>query len=381
MDVIFILFILGLGFLFLQSFRSQLSENNFQVLRLLFFYHFLFGVYFCFFVFGDAIGYWNHAKVMTEQQFLSSITESQGTFFIFALNYIPSSVLGLSYLSGTMLYSLIGFIGFTYFFITAVTLIPGNPRYRGYDLFPALFFLPNLHFWSCGVGKDTLLFFCIGIFVHGLMKPYRRLPLLIVALTLAYLVRPHIVLMMLLGFGIAYFSGKGIPLFRRVLFFSAMLGLAVVLLPLVLKFSKIEEASIDSFSKFSNAKASVLSGAHARSAVDISSYPFPLKVFTFLYRPTFIDITGIPAALAALENLLLLALTVTFLRNRPLHYFRQAPFVIQGMIYFLIIGTLLFSQSLGNLGITIRMRNMFLPGMIIFFLWYYALPKEAPSKA
>jgi hypothetical protein len=42
------------------------------------------------------------------------------------------------------------------------------------------------------------------------------------------------------------------------------------------------------------------------------------------------------------------------------------------MIYFLLLGTFAFSQSLGNLGIMIRMRNMFLPGLIIFFLWHFS---------
>jgi hypothetical protein len=45
---------------------------------------------------------------------------------------------------------------------------------------------------------------------------------------------------------------------------------------------------------------------------------------------------------------------------------------LEEMIYFLIIGTIAFSQSLGNLGIMIRMRNMFLPGLIIFLFWHFS---------
>jgi hypothetical protein len=76
--------------------------------------------------------------------------------------------------------------------------------------------------------------------------------------------------------------------------------------------------------------------------------------------------------LAAIENMILLVLTISVFRNKPLTTFRKAPFVIQGMIYFLIIGTIAFSQSLGNLGIMIRMRNMFLPGLIIFLFWHFS---------
>jgi hypothetical protein len=275
-----------------------------------------------------------------------------------------------------MIYSFIGFIGLTYFYVNAIKLIPNNPTFRNFNLFPLLFFLPNLHFWSCAVGKDTLIFACIAFVIHGLCEPFKRFPFIVIGMFLSYFIRPHITLFMLLAFGIAYFYSKNISFTRRILFFGCMIGIAIAILPLVLKYSKIEEASLASFDKFSSTKAAVLSGSRTGSSIDISSYPFPLKVFTFLFRPLFFDIKGIPSILASLENLLLLVLTFSIFRNKPLTTFKNAPFIIQGMIYFLIIGTLAFSQSLGNLGIMIRMRNMFLPGLIIFILWHFSFVKS-----
>ncbi len=372
MDFLITGFIFVLGYLFIQSFATKLSEENLNALKKIFVVHILFGIYFCFFVQGDAIGYWKEAKFMSYEDFIDSLTQGQGTYFVLALNYYPSNILNLSYFTGTMMYSLIGFIGLTYFYVMAVELIPNNPKFKGYYLFPMLFFLPNLHFWSCAVGKDALLFFCIGIFTYGLMQPFKRLPMIIFGLVLSYFIRPHITLFMLLGFGMAYFSGKNISVFRRILFFGLMIGIAIAILPMVLQFARIEEASLDSFDKFSETKAALLSKASAGSAVAISSYPFPLKVFTFLYRPLFFDSNGIPSVLASFENLLLLVLSFAVLKNKPLETFKTAPFVIQGMVYFLIIGTLAFSQSLGNLGIMIRMRNMFLPGLLLFIFWHFS---------
>jgi hypothetical protein len=369
-----------LGYIFIQSFKDKLSEENLNTLKKLFLLHILFGSYFCFFVQGDAVGYWRQAKFMTNSDFVYALTEQQGTYFIYALNYYPSNILDLSYFTGTMLYSLIGFIGLTYFFVTAIELIPDNPKYKEYYLFPMLFFLPNLHFWSCAVGKDALLFFCIAIFTYGLLQPIKRIPMIILGLLLAYFIRPHITLFMLLGYGLAYFSGKNISVVQRVLFFGAMIGVSIAILPMVMEFAKIEEASVDSFDKFSVGKAALLSGSHTGSAIDISYYPFPLKVFTFLFRPFFFDINGIPSMLASFENLVLLVLTFTVLKNKPLQTFKNAPFVIQGMIYFLIIGTLAFSQSLGNVGIMIRMRNMFLPGLIIYIFWHFSYWQSQESK-
>jgi hypothetical protein len=200
-------------------------------------------------------------------------------------------------------------------------------------------------------------------------------------LVLSYFIRPHITLFMLIAYGIAYFTGKDISVFKRILFFGAMIGIAIAILPMVMKFAKVEEASLDEFSKFSVNKAAALSTANSESAVDISSYPFPLKVFTFLYRPLFFDINGIPSVLASLENLFLLMLSYSVFKTQPLASFRKSPFVIQGMIYFLLIGTLVFSQSLGNVGIMIRMRNMFLPGLLIFILWHFSYVQSRELKA
>lgn len=370
MDIFFNVFLFFIGYLFINSFKNKLSPNNLRTLKLLALFHVVFGTYYCFFGNGDSVGYWNQSKVMSYNDFLYSIKEDQGTYFIYALNYYPSNLLGLSYFTGTMLYSLIGFIGLTYFYIISIELIPNNPKFKGYYLFPLLFFLPNLHFWSCAVGKDSLLFFCIAIFVYGLMKPIKRAPIIIIGLLLSYLIRPHITFFLLLSFGMAYFVEKKISLFRRILFFGILIGLAIAILPTVLKYSKIEEASLESFNQFSNIKVTLLSSTNTTSAIDISSYPFPLKVLTFLYRPFFFDINGIPSIIASFENLLLLLLSYKVFRNKPFIAFRKSPFIIQGLIYFLIIGTLIFSQSLGNLGIMLRMRNMFLPGIILFILWH-----------
>lgn len=376
MDILFTVIFVGLGFLFINRFKSELSTVDISTLKKLFCYHILFGIYYYFFISGDSVGHWNSSKLMAFEDFVYNITQEQGTYFSYALNYFPSNVLGLSYFTGTILYSLLGFIGLTYFYIMAKNLIPFNSRFRGYNLFPTLFFLPNLHFWSCAVGKDTLLFLCIALFIYGLLRPMRRLPMLILALLLSYFIRPHITFFLLVAFSLVYVNGTKVSFFQRFLFLGLMVVISINILPSVMEFAKIEETTVESFEQFSEAKSSVLSRASVGSAIDISSYPFPLKVFTFLYRPFFFDINGIPAVIASFENLLILLLSIKVIRIKPLLTFRKAPFVIQGMVLFLLIGTFAFSQSMGNIGIMIRMRNMFLPGLLIFILWSFSYQQQ-----
>ena len=376
LDLMYIPLIIVLGLSFINLFSSQLTDRDQQVLRKLFFFHLLMGTYYCFFIQGDAIGYWRVPKAYTMETFKEGLFNGEGTMFMYAFNYLFSNLLNMSYLSNTLLFSLFGFMGLTFFYLVAVQTVPYNKIISGYVLFPLIFFLPNLHFWSSGVGKDTTLFLCIGMFTYGLMKPFQRIPLLVLAGLLSMAIRPHITLFLMVGFGLAYVFGGKVSPAQRIIFSAAMIAVGLAILPSVMEFAKIEEASAEGFDKFAQGKAAVLSRSHTGSAIDISSYPFPLKVLTFWFRPALFDIKNINGLIAALENLLLLLVFIKAMRTSPIRAFKAAPFVIKGLVIFLVVGTLAFSQSMGNMGIMIRMRNMFLPGMIIYLMWIFSYEQQ-----
>lgn len=376
LDLIYIPLIIVLGLGFINLFSSQLTDRDQQVLRKLFFFHLLMGTYYCFFIQGDAIGYWRVPKAYTMETFKDGLFNGEGTMFMYAFNYLFSNLLNMSYFSNTLLFSLFGFMGLTFFYIVALQTVPYNKIISGYVLFPLIFFLPNLHFWSSGVGKDTTLFLCIGMFTYGLMKPFQRIPLLVLAGLLSMAIRPHITLFLMVGFGLAYVFGGKVSPAQRIIFSAAMIAVGLAILPSVMEFAKIEEASAEGFDKFATGKAAVLSRSSAGSAIDISSYPFPLKVLTFWFRPALFDVRNINGLIAALENLLLLIVFIKAMRTSPIRAFKAAPFVIKGLVIFLVVGTLAFSQSLGNMGIMIRMRNMFLPGMIIYLMWIFSYEQQ-----
>lgn len=380
LDFLYIPIIILLGNAFINKWRNEISPKNLIVLRYLFFFHLLIGVYYCFFIDGDANTYWRISRTYNFSEFKKDIFNGEGTIFINAFNYIFSHILGMSYLANTLVFSLFGFIGMTYFYLIAIKTIPYTQIIKGYALFPLIFFLPNLHFWSVAIGKDSTLFLCIGMFAYGVMKPLKRIPLITISLLLALAIRPHIVLFLFAGFGMAYIFGGKVSAFQRMAFSALLIGASFALLPRVMEFAKIEEASVEAFDDFSEKKANVLSRSHTGSAVDISSYPFPLKVATFLFRPLFFDARNLNGLVASAENLILVLLFFKAMKAHPIRAFKTAPFVIKGLVLFLIIGTLAFSQSLGNVGIMIRMRNMFLPGLILFLLWTYSYQIQTRLK-
>ncbi len=379
MDILVAILVVSFGFLLPRIFTGM-NKTHIRILQYLWLYHLVFALYYYLFVNGDAIGYWKISKSLNNPQIVSFLA-LKGTAFMHIFNYVPANLLDLSYFNGTLIYSFIGFIGLAYFYCIAIETVKNNSFFMGYKLFPLLFFLPNLHFWSVAVGKDTLSFTCIAIFAYGLLHFKEKYLLCMSGLLILYLVRPHVVLFLLAGFGMAYIFSTKIVFYKRILLALTMLAAVIIILPEVMEYAHIEEASISSFNRFSENKANLLGRSHTGSAVDIASYPLPFKFFTFLYRPLFFDINGFPALLASFENLILLLITIKLLKNGFWATFKQAPMIIKGFFFFSVVGTLAFSQSLGNLGIMIRMRNMFLPCLIIFILWFFYYKNQYGNRS
>jgi len=365
------IFIFALGFLLVASIK--IGKKDKRYLNLLWIYHLLFSIFYYFYVLykgGDAFGYWANAKEMTSADFMDSFSGSQGTEFMVALNYIPANLIGMNFFTNSLFFGLLGFIAFTFLYRICLQTIPYNSKFFKFRLFPLLFFLPNLHFWSSGVGKDTMLFLCISIVAYGFMRISKRFPLVLIGLLLSYGIRPHVTLILLVSFGFVYVINGKISVLQRIFLVICLSVVAGLILPSVLEFTKMDELSIEDFEEFSDSLATGLS--EAGSSTDLSSYPYPLKVLTFLYRPFFFDSNGIPAVVASFENLLLLLLSIRVIRSRFFATFKAAPFVIQGLFLFFIMGALVFSMSMSNLGIILRQRNMFLPGLILFILWSFS---------
>lgn len=373
--MIFDLFYTILFFLISLGFANQVLERKDimyrKALRWLIVFHFVMGIIFYFFTRnggGDAWTYWMNAKEMTDEQFQYNITHELGTYFIEAINYIPVHYLGVSFFANTMFFAMLGSFGVSCFYTVILKLIPFNTIIYGYKAFPTLLFLPNMHFWSSGVGKDTLMYMCVGMFVYAMIHPFKRILWIVIAALLAYAIRPHVVLFMAFSFGIVYLFGKELSTSRKIFFTILFATISVMILPAVMSFVKIDNLTVETISARADNQSELLK-VGSGSGVDISSYPIPLKMFTFIFRPLFFDAHNVTSLLASFENFILLIITIKALRFKPIATYKAAPNIIKAVLIFLLIGSLLFSITLGNLGLMIRMRNMFLPGLVMYLLW------------
>jgi hypothetical protein len=369
-DVIFIplMFILGHLRISYVVNRFKLGSHK-NALTSLFYYHMFFGlVYMLYVTFlgGDSSGYWRMA--LQQVQVLNpSWFDYYGvsTTFILFVVYPFSKVLSLNFISGTLMFSLTSFIGLTFIYV----LMAPYGKYmkiKGIQLFPAILYLPSLHFWAVGVGKDSLSFFAIATLVFCAKHISKNLILAAFAFILLYHIRPHMAFIMGGGYLFAVLTGGNLKPSQKALgLFVGIIGL-IIIWPKVATFLKIEDLSAGSLQGLAEKQVQYLNRSSVGSAIDLSSYPFPIKVFSYLYRPLFFDAHNAFAFFVSFENLIYLLLSLSLLSRRTIKVFRKAPsYLKMGFVGFLG-ATMAFSLSLSNLGIALRMKNMTMIYLLMF---------------
>jgi hypothetical protein len=170
---------------------------------------------------------------------------------------------------------------------------------------------------------------------------------------------------MALGLGIA-FDGR-LKSYQKVFITLVFTGVFVGTVNYVMNFVQLESLDTETVTEYSNTRASNLADKKGTtSAVDTTSYPYPLKIFTFLFRPLFFDANGILGIVASLENLFLLLFFIKIIRNKPLKGFKYSSYLVKASGFLFLMGALSFSLILGNLGIMLRQKIPFIMVLIIF---------------
>ena len=388
-DFLVVVFCLIVGFNFKNRFKIFDAYDR-SVLNKLFFFHTIVSIGFFLIILnqgGDATNYWfmtYEFRYYGLNNVMEMASSGSATGNMLLLNYIPAKVLGLSFFTGNIMYGTMGFFGFVFFYaiikanIQDITLLR-NKKIFNISIFPLLLFLPNLHFWSSGVGKDTFIFFCIALFIYSLGNFKRRFIGIVFSLVLSFAVRPHITLFLITAFGIGYVLDGNLKGYQKIFIFLIFIVGFASIFSYVLQFVKLESFEVETISNYASKRSSNL-GTGSGSGLDISSYPYPLKVFTFLYRPLFFDAPGILGIISSIENLFLIFFSFLILKNRPYLAFKNANFHIKGILIFFILGACSFSLILGNLGIMLRQKIPFIMSLIIFGFWTIAFNEFIKRK-
>ncbi|WP_018475122.1 hypothetical protein [Echinicola pacifica] len=349
----------------LQFLKRRHRQISVRTLSNLYWYHMIFvGIYYTYALFrnSDSHAYFNNASY-PELHWFDLL--STGTRFVEWIAFPFVKFLFFNYEMTMVLFGFFGYIGFVFFYVFFKDNLRLKIRYQGYDVVNLLMFLPNMHFWTSSLGKGSVVFCGIGLLVYGLTFPGKRWVSLCLGGFLTYFVRPHIFFATMIGMGVSFFLGKEkMPLYQKFLTVSIGLGLSIFIYDELVVYLRLDEDNV--WESFIN-NTEFIGGQlqHAGSAVDMQAYSLPVKLFTFWFRPLFIDAPNVLGVFISAENLFYLIYFSKIFHKDFLTFIRTAPAMVKmsAVVFLSISFSMTFVMS--NLGIIIRQKSM-----IMYFMFF-----------
>ncbi len=302
-----------------------------------------------------------------------SIQFGTGTDFILYLStYLIK--LGFNKLALFYLFGFFGYIGFV-FFIKMIK-IPSSLTLFGISVSTIFLLLPEFHFWTSALGKDSLIFMALMMFFWS----YRYLPKTIiinlVSFLIIFLIRPHIGFLLMLSIILSMLFKN--PAKYKISDF-ALIGLSIIILiisfPYLKTFLEVDELGLEeinnkltSFTNYGSIHTDELS-----SYVDVSSYSLPMKMFAYFFRPLFFDAHSILQLLASFENFILLLIIFKWYKSINFNLFKWYKSINKynkTEFIFVLISWVILSMGMYNLGLASRQKYMLLPILFALIINY-----------
>ena len=230
-----------------------------------------------------------------------------------------------------------------------------------------------MHYWTASLGKGSIIFWGIALTIYGMSRLNTRKFALIFGMLIVYHIRPHIFLVMATGMIIGIFTGRQkVPLYQKLIVFVGGVVAIFFLYDKIIAFSGLQgENLMESFDEISSKRAGDLS--KSGSGIDISSYPYPLKLLTFWYRPLFFDSPSLPGLMVSLENLFYIFLTFKIFDRKIFGFLSKGAAPVKASFIIFLGTSLAMCSTLSNLGLIIRQKTMimyFFMFVILAFLDY-----------
>jgi hypothetical protein len=356
-----------LGYMVLLKCRRRFKVSNIRVF-LIYIWHTVFCFAYLIYVEkfgGDALMYYTRGVA-------GDIDFKPGTAAVYTLTTFLVHGLGFGKLSCFLLFNIFGSIGLLA--VDAALKKATRNKSKYIKILATLFvFLPSLSFWSAGIGKDSISFMAMGLALWASLQLNQRMKLMVFAVLIMSIVRPHMGALMLTALSFAFFLDKNISFKKRTCLVIVGFSIAVALIPFALNYAGISD--------YSNPSAVVdyiekrqTYNMNGGGGVDISSMSLPMQLFTYMFRPVIFEVNSIASFAAAIDNTILLFLFII----GSIHIFKRKRKKSSDnrtfmWVYSLLAWIILASTS-ANLGISLRQKWMFVP--ILFYLLISLIGKD-----
>jgi hypothetical protein len=99
--------------------------------------------------------------------------------------------------------------------------------------------------------------------------------------------------------------------------------------------------------------------------VDIANMSWPMRLFTYLFRPLFLDAKNLFQLLSSFENMLLLFLFVKYSREFVRICISSNYVLLRFSVFYSTLMWVIMANTTPNLGTACRQKTMFLPALFI----------------
>jgi hypothetical protein len=347
-------------------------------MNLLYLFHLVFYGIYTWYAYNNPSDSHNYFREVSTHE--GSWLELFGTDTTF-INFVayPFYKIGFSYDMLMLTFAWLGYLGFVYAYMFFREKIPVKISVFKMDLLSLILFFPNMHFWTASLGKGSLIFLGLMMFTYAIVNPKSRMRLLILGSVIIFYIRPHVFMFVAIGAILGYMSGKEkIPLWQKLMVFGVMFGALILLQDQILGVMNLQNSEnlIEDFEAAAAKNSEDLS--RSGSGVDMSSYPLPLKLFTFWFRPLFFDAPGVLGIITSFENLIYLLLFIKILKRDFIRFIRKSPAIIKMSLVIFFTASFAMTFVMSNLGIIMRQKTMVM--YFIFFVIYYYLAQKKYDK-
>lgn len=314
---------------------------------------------------SDAIGYYKKALI-------GQFDFEFGTAAIEVLTSLLVHGFGFGILSCFLAFNILGAFGLLAFDGALQHATQYKSRFLK-RLATLIVFLPSVSFWSSAIGKDAISFLAMGLALWAALNLNKRVGLMVLAVFLMLIIRPHIAGMMLIALAMSVmFDKQSTPLRRISLGIVAIIG-ASVMVPFALEYAGVSDpSSSESLTDYIETRQSV--NMEGGGGVDIATMSLPMQLFTYMFRPVIFEARSIIALAAAIDNLILLYLFIVgayaLIKKKSQTFTENRKF----MWTYAILAWVVLAMTSANLGIALRQKWMFAP--ILIFLLISLIGKE-----
>lgn len=302
-----------------------------------------------------------------------------GTVFVVRATQFLKTTLGATYLDCFMMFQAFGFWGLM-IMMRLFQEILAKTHSEASVLPMYLLFLPSIHFWTSAIGKDAPLFFAVCLCTWAVMNLSSRLVPFGVGLLVMVLFRAHIAMITVVALAVAALMHGRMTIGRKVMLLIVLVGGAGVLVNAVNSSLTIDVTSAGSVSNFFTERDNI--AATASGGTSIGNAAFPIRLFTLLFRPLFIDAGGLLGFVPSMENVGSLALfTFLIIQRKTLRNLYQRVFFVRYALAMAIILILLLALINYNVGLGLRQRVMIMPPLFALLVATWAVrARRVPTQ-